>query len=238
MVFHTWFLFLYIVSHVFNLVLFHDLVNGFDSNSQKNPSVISVAHHEFYLTSTSPAHPVFSLIKQKESHHIHNYHTYSSMSSRIFTVGDMKYIEGSTLKTWILQGHTNLGSKFQVIDVRDADYVGGHIINCKHIESRKFKDGNSLLTLSLLLNNLREKNQQVVVFHCMLSQQRGPSSAMRFMRYLNEKLELSNDEAEVKFIENMKIFILRGGFGKWQESYGDDPNLTEGYEKEIWKFGY
>lgn len=160
------------------------------------------------------------------------------MSLKVFTVADVKYIEGSTLKTWILQGHTNLGTKFQVIDVRDNDYFGGHIINCKHIESNKFKDENSLKTLSLLLNKLRQKNQGTVIFHCMLSQQRGPSSAMRFMRFLNAKLELSKDPQEMQFIENMKIYILRGGFGEWQRHYGEDPNLTENYQKDIWKFGY
>lgn len=157
------------------------------------------------------------------------------MSRQIFTVSDVKFIEPQTLKSWIVQGHTNMGNKFQIIDVRDNDYIGGHIINCKHIESTKFKNNS---TMSLLLNNLRTMNQNTVIFHCMLSQQRGPSSAMKFMRYLNEKLENSNDNDEIEFIQNMNIFILRGGFSNWQSLYGEDKELTENYAKDIWKYGY
>lgn len=160
------------------------------------------------------------------------------MSTKVFTVNDVKYLEPQTLKNWVLQGQTNLGSKFVVVDVRGEDHVGGHIINSKHIESRKFKDKDSISTMSSLLTSMRQKRQETVVFHCMLSQQRGPSSAMKFMRYLNEKLESSSDEEEVKFIEGVDIYILRGGFSAWQSLYGEDMNLTENYAKDLWKYGY
>ncbi|GAV30564.1 hypothetical protein PMKS-004078 [Pichia membranifaciens] len=160
------------------------------------------------------------------------------MAPNMFTVADIKYILDSTLKSWILQGHTSLGTPFQVIDVRDSDYVGGHIINSLHIESNKFKNEKSAETLSNLLKKLRENGQETVVFHCMLSQQRGPSSAMRFSRYLNERINASNDEDELAFIENIKIYVLRGGFGRWQQEYGEDPQLTENYAKDVWKYGY
>lgn len=157
--------------------------------------------------------------------------------SKSFTVADIKYLSDSSLKTWILQGHTNLGSKFQVIDVRDSDYAGGHIINSLHLESTKIKNNPDEIFHNLL-SRLREKNQNTVIFHCMLSQQRGPSSAMRFMRYLNERLNISNDLNEKQFIENMNIYVLRGGFGKWQQEYGEDSQLTENYAKDVWKYGY
>lgn len=170
-------------------------------------------------------------------HHLEQ-QLYHKMPLSTFTVADIKYLLDPTLKVWILQGHTNLGSPFQVIDVRDSDYVGGHIINSLHIEASKFKNGQSSETLSKLLNKLRENGQDTVVFHCMLSQQRGPSSAMSFMRYLNQRLETSKDHDEVEFIRNMKIYVLRGGFGKWQQEYGEDPHLTENYAKDVWRHGY
>lgn len=157
--------------------------------------------------------------------------------SKSFTVADIKYLSDPSLKTWILQGHTNLGSKFQVIDVRDSDYVGGHIVNSLHLESTKIKN-NPEEIFHNLLSRLRENEQNTVIFHCMLSQQRGPSSAMRFMRYLNERLNISKDLNEKQFIENMSIYVLRGGFGKWQQEYGEDSRLTENYAKDIWKYGY
>lgn len=159
-------------------------------------------------------------------------------SSKSLTLADINYIERSTLKKWIQQGQTNLGEKFQVVDVRDNDHIGGHIINSKHIPAGKFKDASSGQTMSKLLSYLRDTHGTCVVFHCMLSQVRGPSSAMKFMRYCNELLETSQDEQEKEFILNLRITILRGGFAKWQEDYGDDPSLTQGYQKDIWKYGY
>ena len=35
-----------------------------------------------------------------------------------------------------------------------------------------------------------------------------------------------------------KVYVLDGGFVKWQEKYGKDKRLTEGYVEEIWKYGY
>lgn len=131
------------------------------------------------------------------------------------TAASLKYIEPATLKSWVLQGKTNLGSKFLIIDVRDSDYIGGHIKNSHNIPAQEVSS-----EVSNILKKLRNADTNTVIFHCMLSQQRGPSSAMRFQRYLNERLELSNDDDEKKFINSLNVYILRGGFGKWQESYG------------------
>ena len=48
------------------------------------------------------------------------------------------------------------------------------------------------------------------MFHCALSQQRGPKAALR---YLREK-ERMGGEAEGK---KQKVYVLEGGFVKWQE---------------------
>lgn len=71
------------------------------------------------------------------------------------------------------------------------------------------------------------KQSDDIVFHCALSQQRGPSAAMKFLRSVND-----GD------LDGKSVWILRGGFTKWQELYGEDGEVTEGYEKDIWKFGY
>ncbi|TID14148.1 hypothetical protein CANINC_004794 [Pichia inconspicua] len=80
---------------------------------------------------------------------------------KLFTISDIKYIDSQTLKQWINNGATNFGSKFVIIDVRDSDYVGGHIVESVHIPSSKFKDEQ----LPLLLNNMRQNGQETVVFH-------------------------------------------------------------------------
>lgn len=38
--------------------------------------------------------------------------------------------------------------------------------------------------------------------------------------------------------KEQKVYVLDQGFVGWQERFGEDPRLTEGYRKEIWKNGY
>ena len=80
----------------------------------------------------------------------------------------------SLLKT---AGHSNrlrlpqslkrpLDNNVAVVDVRDADYEGGHITGAIHSPSATFLDGG--------IETLREKvkDKKTVVFHCALSQVR------------------------------------------------------------------
>lgn len=112
------------------------------------------------------------------------------------------------------------------------------------------------------------KDKETVVFHCALSQQRGPSAALRYIRERNRLLGLhaslesgsgvgqvlkKNKEDEAKGEQKdgdwedveaegekkeQKVYVLDRGFVGWQEQYGEDVRLTEGYRKEIWKDGY
>src|ERR1700760_3123234 len=61
-------------------------------------------------------------------------------------------------------------SDLAIVDVRDSDYIGGHIRSCIHVPS-----ANLEWKLPELVRQLWDK--KVVVFHCALSQQRGPSAA-------------------------------------------------------------
>ncbi|CCF56697.1 hypothetical protein KAFR_0B04010 [Kazachstania africana CBS 2517] len=143
------------------------------------------------------------------------------MDSR--SIADVKYLEPSDLYDWITQGHS---SPFQVIDVRGSDYIGGHIINCWNYPYKKLtRDDAGLDDLKKNLLKLTQGTDTTinVVFHCAQSQQRGPSAAVKFLRSLNEK-ELSV----------FHIWILRGGFNKWQDVYGEDHLVTEGYEPALW----
>lgn len=42
----------------------------------------------------------------------------------------------------------------------------------------------------------------------------------------------------IGFLDDKNVWVLRGGFTQWQELYGEDDTVTEGYQKDIWKFGY
>ncbi|KAL2061499.1 hypothetical protein VTL71DRAFT_6876 [Oculimacula yallundae] len=149
-------------------------------------------------------------------------------------------------------------SSIAIIDVRDDDHIGGHIKHSIHAPSTTLD-----IKIPELVRKLKDK--ETVVFHCALSQQRGPSAALKYIRERDRLLGLNanlqsesgigqvlkkNKEENVKEGEKdgawedveekkeQKVYILDRGFVGWQEQYGEDPRLTEGYRKEIWKEGY
>jgi hypothetical protein len=52
--------------------------------------------------------------------------------------------------------------------------------------------------------------------------------------------DVSADQQDKEGAERkeQKVYVLDRGFMRWQELYGEDERLTEGYVKEIWKDGY
>jgi rhodanese-related sulfurtransferase len=129
-----------------------------------------------------------------------------------------------------------------------ADYIGGHIKGAINAPSRTLAE-----TLPSLVARLADKD--TVVFHCALSQQRGPGAALKYLREKEkaeakgkkkgktsekakdgEGAETVDEEAEPA--RKQKVFVLDRGFVGWQEVFGEDERLTEGYRKELWKDGY
>lgn len=82
-----------------------------------------------------------------------------------------------------------------------------------------------------LLRRLADK--EIVVFHCMLSQQRGPFAALRYAREKEAAAARAGPESGAQNT-HQKLYILEGGFEVWQEKYGEDQSLTEGYRKDVW----
>lgn len=76
-----------------------------------------------------------------------------------------------------------------------------------------------------LVRTLKDKEQ--VVFHCALSQQRGPSAALKYAR--ERERMLGGEEGK-----KQEVYVLEGGFVHWQEKYGTDTRLTEAYARDIW----
>ncbi|EDU44152.1 Rhodanese protein [Pyrenophora tritici-repentis] len=122
-----------------------------------------------------------------------------------------------------------------IIDVRDSDHIGGHIKGSTWIPSSTLEYKTPELVRTL-------KDKDVVVFHCALSQQRGPGAALR---YLREKERLGvlggkaggEGEGGKEKDGGQRVYVLKGGFTEWQEKYGEDGELTEGYERDVWEFG-
>lgn len=145
------------------------------------------------------------------------------------SISDLRFLQPATLRAWFQRGSTTSTGKFAVVDVRDSDYVGGHIRGCYHYPADKFEE-----TLPELRKRLVDNKINDVVFHCALSQVRGPSSTLRFLRSLDDV----KDPIQRQYFHNVNVWVLEGGFTRWQQHYGTDEAVTEGYDKEIWEFGY
>ncbi|KAH3675529.1 hypothetical protein WICMUC_002618 [Wickerhamomyces mucosus] len=136
------------------------------------------------------------------------------------SVSSLKHIDHQILEKWLLEGKSPAGI-FTVIDVRDSDYAGGHIHNSLHFPFNQV----SLESLTELATKINDSDD--IVFHCALSQQRGPSTALKFMRAVDQN-----------WLKDRNVYVLKGGFANWQQHYGEDERLTDGYKKDIWQFGY
>lgn len=135
------------------------------------------------------------------------------------TLSDLKFVKPSTVKSWF-----DKGSKFAVVDVRDSDYAGGHIKGCIHIPANEFPSG--IIDLRM---RLEENKVEDVVFHCALSQVRGPKAALLFLR------TLENDPPEKRpGYEKLNVYVMEGGFTRWARKYGEDPTVTEDFAADIW----
>lgn len=102
-----------------------------------------------------------------------------------------------------------------------ADHVGGHIYSSTWVPSSSLDH-----RMPELVRTLADKEK--VVFHCALSQQRGPSAALRYARERESALGVEESKKQ-------DVYVLEGGFVQWQEKYGKDTRLTEAYAEDIWQ---
>jgi len=130
----------------------------------------------------------------------------------------VKYITSDELAAIIKSDKIPL-KDYLVVDVRDDDYAGGNILMGQHWPSHNF---------SWKVNELVENTKSVktIVFHCALSQIRGPKAA----RIYEETCSLRPDSDG-----KPEVFVLRGGFRQFQAKYKDDPDLVENLEEEVWE---
>jgi len=108
-----------------------------------------------------------------------------------------------------------------VVDVRDDDWVGGNIKNSHNIPSNEF-----LRSVDDLVKNTQDV--PTVIFHCALSQVRGPKAARIYQeaRYKRQK-EGTDDNPH-------DVLVLQGGFLQFQTKFKDDADLVENWDKAVW----
>ncbi|KAI0304459.1 Rhodanese-like protein [Multifurca ochricompacta] len=130
----------------------------------------------------------------------------------------LRYISIDDLSA-IIKSEKRPGKDYLIVDVRDDDYIGGNIINCHNYPSVTLLD-----KLDDLVKDTRDVPQ--VIFHCALSQLRGPKAA----RLYNERRNRQQKDQDVPH----EVLILRGGFTEFQAKFKDDPQLVENWDKDIW----
>lgn len=141
------------------------------------------------------------------------------------SLSDLRFIAPQTLRSWFSTSSPSGNGKFAVVDVRDSDFVGGHIKGCYH-----YPAGEIYETLPELRQRLLDNKIDDVVFHCMLSQVRGPKSSLVFLRTIQELPA----EERAKF-DDLNVWVLSGGFTAWQRQYGSDEEVTEGMQPDLWE---
>lgn len=137
------------------------------------------------------------------------------------SVADLKYVNPSTLRACLCRGPA---AKLAIVDLRDSDYIGGHIKGSWH-----YPAGNFNYTLGDLQQRLVDNDIADVVFHCALSQVRGPQSALKYIRSVDDV-----DERMKAKLKEVKVWVLRGGFSLWAQEYGEDDEATEGFVRDLW----
>lgn len=139
------------------------------------------------------------------------------------TVSDLMYLPPTRLASLLKDSSPESANlSVAVVDVRDSDHVGGHIRSSTWVPSDQLPT-----KLPELVRTLADKD--MVVFHCALSQVRGPSAALNYARERQRLLGKGSGNQE------QRVCVLEGGFTMWQARYGEDASLTEAYVKDIWQ---
>ncbi|PHH87631.1 hypothetical protein CDD83_8611 [Cordyceps sp. RAO-2017] len=144
------------------------------------------------------------------------------------SIASLQRMSAKSLSEKMLEEREAAEPSFAVVDVRDDDYIGGHIRGSTNVPSRQLD-----AMMATLVRKLKDK--QTVVFHCALSQQRGPSAALRYLRERDGLLEALGERSGGGGQAAQAVYVLDRGFTGWQEAYGEDERLTEAYSKELWQ---
>lgn len=121
-------------------------------------------------------------------------------------------------------------SKVAVIDVRDDDHVGGHINSSTHVPSSSLDHRVPEIVRTMA-------GKEIVVFHCALSQQRGPTAALRYMRERESKMKEGKMDKETGppgiGINNGSLQKISSPASKEQDVKGEIEKVLDSPESGI-----
>lgn len=136
------------------------------------------------------------------------------------------YMEADALAE-VLRARAAKPRAVAVVDVRDDDFVGGHIPGVVHAPSAAFN-----ARVDSLVKELAGYEQ--VVFHCSLSQQRGPKAA----RIYKETREGAHAKGTLPTdaCASQRISVLQDGFAHFGQKFKKDKDLVQDWDEEAWSF--
>ncbi|KAI9226307.1 MAG: Rhodanese-like domain-containing protein [Piptocephalis tieghemiana] len=135
-----------------------------------------------------------------------------------------QYIDPQDLASLIRDPTLTCGKDYAIVDVRDTDFAGGNIPGAINVPAHRLYE-----TLPSLLSSFAKV--PLVVFHCALSQVRGPKSA-RIYRDARAVMEADEESTIVQ-----EVRVLRNGFSGWQSLFHEDTHLVENYDRAVWMEG-
>lgn len=101
-----------------------------------------------------------------------------------------------------------------VVDVRDHDRIGGHVLNSINVPSHRF-----WREVDELSDKLQDADR--VVFYCQFSQQRGPTCAQMYARSAPA---------------GQRVYVLDGGFSGWANEFGGEDSFTDAFAPDLYRF--
>ncbi|KAI5477796.1 M-phase inducer phosphatase, protein tyrosine phosphatase [Pseudohyphozyma bogoriensis] len=147
-----------------------------------------------------------------------------------------RYISNTELAQLIRDG-ARIGKDVLIVDVRDDDYHGGNIPGAVRAPSE-------LRTEASVTELVKQyKDVPRVIFHCALSQVRGPKAARIYAEELaRQQLGSATSTGEGNSFSvnpfssstQQEVLVLREGFTGWQSLYRKDPALVENFDVQVW----
>ncbi|KAJ3279699.1 hypothetical protein HK104_001230 [Borealophlyctis nickersoniae] len=113
---------------------------------------------------------------------------------------------------------------YVIIDVRGDDFANGNIPTAINIPSELFLDRPAAYVE-------RFRDVPKIIFHCALSQVRGPKCATRYYAAFMEGLQ---ETEQKEGLATQQVYILRGGFDGWQRMYRKEADLVEKFNEAYW----
>ncbi|KAL9647464.1 hypothetical protein ABK040_006825 [Willaertia magna] len=102
-----------------------------------------------------------------------------------------------------------------IVDVRDDDYIGGHIKGSIHYPFSSFEE-----SVQKINQYLKDNDKDTIVFYCMYSEQRAPQCVSTFC-----------DSLDQQRLEELKIYVLSGGLNAFLKKY-PNSELLEDYNRD------